>query len=91
MQSEETETTMESPHHSLVAISDPSRLREEIAYMEARLAEIGDDGDCAYENAMIRFFEQQLAQRRSRIAATAPLLPGCATVRVGAPSGAIPS
>jgi hypothetical protein len=82
---------MESPHHSLVAISDPGRLREEIAYMEARLAEIGDDGDCAYENAMIRFFEQQLAQRRSRIAATAPLLPGCATVRVGAPSGAIPS
>ena len=82
---------MQSPHHSLVAISDPGRLREEIAYMEARLAEIGDDGDCAYENAMIRFFEQELAQRRSRIAARTPLLPGCATVRVGAPSGAIPS
>ena len=65
---------MESPHHSLVAISDPGRLREEIAYIEARLAEIGDDGDCAYENAMIRFFEQELAQRRSRIAARTPLL-----------------
>ena len=58
---------MQSPHHSLVAISDPGRLREEIAYMEARLAEIGDDGDCAYENAMIRFFEQQLAQRRAHL------------------------
>jgi len=60
---------MESPHRSLVAISDPGRLREEIAYMEARLAEIGDDGDCAYENAMIRFFEQQLAQRRAHLSA----------------------
>jgi hypothetical protein len=60
-------TTVEYPHHSLVAMSDPSRLREEIAYMEARLAEIGNDGDCAYENAMIRFFEQQLAQRRARL------------------------
>ena len=65
---------MESPPHSLVAISDPARLREEIAYIEARLAEIGDDGDCAYENAMIRFLEQELAQRRSRIAARTPLL-----------------
>jgi hypothetical protein len=60
-------TTVEYPHHSLVAMSDPGRLREEIAYMEARLAEIGNDGDCAYENAMIRFFEQQLAQRRARL------------------------
>jgi len=58
---------MQSPHHSLLAISDPGRLREEIAYMEARLAEIGDDGDCAYENAMIRFFEQQLAERRAHL------------------------
>ena len=60
---------MESPPHSLVAISDPARLREEIAYIEARLAEIGDDGDCAYENAMIRFFEQELAQRRAHLSA----------------------
>jgi hypothetical protein len=60
---------MESPHHSLVAISDSGRLREEIAYIEARLAEIGDDGDCAYENAMIRFFEQELAQRRAHLSA----------------------
>ena len=56
---------MENPHHSLLAISDACRLREEIAYVEARLAELGDDGDCAYENAMIRFFEQQLAERRA--------------------------
>jgi hypothetical protein len=63
---------METHHHSLVAMSDPARLREEIAYMEARLAEMGDDGDCAYENAMIRFFEQQLAQRRAVLYVGAP-------------------
>ena len=56
---------METPHYSLISLSEPRRLREEIAYVEARLAELGDDGDCAYENAMIRFLEQQLAQRRA--------------------------
>ncbi|MCB1801745.1 MAG: hypothetical protein KDI82_08675 [Gammaproteobacteria bacterium] len=42
-----------------------SRLREEIAILEKRLAEIGPDGDCGYEKALIRFFEQQLGQRRA--------------------------
>lgn len=46
---------------------DPDRLREEIAFMEARLAELGHDGDCAYEKAMIRFYHQQLAARRERL------------------------
>jgi len=46
---------------------DPQRLREDIAYMEARLAEIGHDGDCAYEKAMIRFFNEQVAQRKARL------------------------
>lgn len=41
-----------------------SRLREEIAILEKRLAEIGPEGDCGYEKALIRFFEQQLGQRR---------------------------
>ncbi len=46
---------------------DQDRLREEIAFMEARLAELGHDGDCAYEKAMIRFYHQQLAARRERL------------------------
>jgi hypothetical protein len=46
---------------------DPQRLAEEIAYMEARLAEIGHDGDCAYEKAIIRFFNEQLEVRRARL------------------------
>ena len=43
----------------------PSAIRfaEEIALLERRLQQIGPDGDCAYENALIRFLEQQLGMR----------------------------
>ena len=43
---------------------DTSRVHEEIAAIEARLAQLGPDGDCSYENAMIRFYERQLGERR---------------------------
>jgi hypothetical protein len=46
---------------------DPQVLQETIALMEARLRRLGD-GDCAYEKAMIRFYEQQLVLHRARIA-----------------------
>lgn len=49
------------------ALDDPGRLREEIAYLQSRLAEIGHDGDCAYEKALIRFFCAQLEARRKRL------------------------
>jgi len=60
---------MEPPHHPSFVRGDAARLREEIAYLEARLEEIGHDGDCAYEKAMIRFFEQELAARRAHLRA----------------------
>ena len=41
-----------------------SRLLEEIAYLEARLITIGQNGDCAYEKAMARSYTQLLRQRR---------------------------
>ncbi|MDJ0738862.1 MAG: hypothetical protein QNJ91_04050 [Gammaproteobacteria bacterium] len=41
------------------------RLQDEIAVLERRLAQIGPDGDCGYEKALIRFFEQQLGERRA--------------------------
>lgn len=44
------------------------RLKEEIRYMEARLDEIGFEGDCAYERAMSRFFVEQIASRRQQLA-----------------------
>jgi hypothetical protein len=59
---------MDHPHPSL-SRADPRRLHEDIAYIQARLAELGHDGDCAYERAMIRFFEQQLAARRASLRA----------------------
>lgn len=43
------------------------RLEEEIATLERRLAQIGPDGDCGYEKAMIRFFQDQIALRRQRL------------------------
>lgn len=49
---------------AFTAFRDPTRVREEIACIETRLAEIGPDGDCAYENAMIRQFEKQVEMRR---------------------------
>ena len=33
--------------------------------LESRINEIGYEGDCGYEKAMIRFFEQQVDMRRA--------------------------
>lgn len=44
-----------------------SRLEEEIAALERRLEQICPDGECAYENAMIRFFQNQLDMRREQL------------------------
>jgi hypothetical protein len=46
---------------------DPDRLRDEIEMLERRLRELGPDGDCGYENAMIRFYERELGRRRSQL------------------------
>lgn len=53
------------PQVQQVHYNDPIRVREEIADLETRLNQIGYDGDCAYEKAMIRFFEQQVGMRRA--------------------------
>lgn len=55
--------------HARPAVRSAGRLREEIAVIERRLAQLGPDGDCGYENAMIRFYEQQLGMRREQLAA----------------------
>lgn len=51
----------------LSATVDQGRLEEEIATLEKRLQQIGPDGDCGYEKALIRFFEQQLGERRAML------------------------
>ena len=58
---------MDHVHHAHRPFADEQRLCDDIAYLEARLTEIGHDGDCAYEKAMIRFFEQQLAERKAKL------------------------
>ena len=45
---------------------DPKVLQDAITLMESRLRRLGD-GDCAYEKAMIRFYEQQLVLHRARL------------------------
>lgn len=40
------------------------RLNDEIETLERRLVQMGPDGDCGYEKALIRFLEQQLGMRR---------------------------
>ena len=44
-----------------------SRLLEEIAYLEARLIAIGQNGDCAYEKAMARSYSELLKLRRQEL------------------------
>ncbi len=56
--------TIATPHRE----QSHSRLIEEIAYIEARLIAIGQTGDCAYEKAMARSYQQLLQQRRQELA-----------------------
>lgn len=46
-----------------------TRLLEEIAYLEARLHDIGETGDCAYEKSLARSYVHLLRERRSQLAA----------------------
>lgn len=50
------------------SMDDRTRIEEEIHFMEARLEEMGFEGDCAYERAMSKFYQEKLAFRRAQIA-----------------------
>lgn len=43
-------------------------LRQEIAFFESRLYEMGEQGDCAYEHALSRAYETLLQERRQQLA-----------------------
>lgn len=43
-------------------------LRQEIAFFETRLHEMGEEGDCAYEHALSRAYETLLSERRRQLA-----------------------
>lgn len=43
-------------------------LRQEIAFFESRLMEMGEKGDCAYEHALSRAYRLLLTERRNQLA-----------------------
>ena len=45
-----------------------SQLLDEIAWFEGRLQDIGGNGDCAYEKALARSYEQAVSSHRERLA-----------------------
>lgn len=57
----------QSALHRVHINRNPEHLREEIAFMEARLVAIGYDGDCAYEKAMARYYQEHLAMYRDQL------------------------
>jgi hypothetical protein len=66
---------MQTHDHQAVTVLDERmarRLKDEIRTLEMRLDQIGPDGDCGYEKAMIRFFHDQIDRRRRRLGAMAP-------------------
>lgn len=65
---------------------DPKVLQDTITLMEARLRRLGD-GDCAYEKAMIRFYEQQLVLHRARLGLYPVVQEGPAAPGLGLISG----
>jgi hypothetical protein len=48
---------------------DKTQLLNEISWFEARLDAIGGNGDCAYEKALARSYEQAITLHRERLAA----------------------
>lgn len=46
---------------------DEQSLREDIAYFEARLEEMGYNGDCAYERAIAKTFARLVEERRASL------------------------
>jgi len=55
-----------TPSHLGTSAAD--YLRQEIAFFEMRLREMGDEGDCAYERALTRVYRLLLQQRRDQLA-----------------------
>jgi hypothetical protein len=63
-------TTMRTREVTRVPANDPgtiNRLKDEISTLEQRLQQIGPEGDCGYEKAMIRFFRDQIDRRRRQL------------------------
>jgi len=56
-------------HQSGGRTLNENQLLDEITWFEARLEAIGGNGDCAYEKALARSYEQAVTSHRQRLAA----------------------
>lgn len=54
--------------HPLADYRAVDYLRQEIAFFETRLNQMGEQGDCAYEHALSRAYEALLRERRRQLA-----------------------
>jgi hypothetical protein len=54
------------PEHRPLHCRNEGELLAEIRQIEARLKEL-DDGDCAYEKALVRSYEYAIQQYRARL------------------------
>ena len=54
--------------HPLADYRAVDYLRQEIAFFETRLNEMGEQGDCAYERALSHAYETLLRERRRQLA-----------------------
>ena len=61
--------TMISTHYAGHGHFATDYLRQEIAFFEGRLIEMGEGGDCAYERALSKAYQVLLKQRKSQLAA----------------------
>ncbi len=64
MSSHASQAIFSMPHGT----PDERAARDDIAYLERRLSEMGSSGDCAYERALAGAFRIMLEQRRTMLA-----------------------
>ena len=58
----------QNEHPSCARALSEGQLLDEISWFEARLNAIGGNGDCAYEKALARSYEQAVSSHRKRLA-----------------------
>ena len=58
----------QNAHPTCTRTLSESQLLDEISWFETRLNEIGGNGDCAYEKALARSYEQAVTSHRERLA-----------------------
>jgi hypothetical protein len=59
--------TLEDQQQALHRRVSERSLSQDIAYLENRIEEMGFNGDCAYERAMVNTYEKLLLEKRAAL------------------------